>query len=154
MLERRYNMIFETFSDRETYELGMKVGQAAKPGDIVCLSGDLGVGKTVFTKGVAAGLGITDNICSPTFTIVLEYKEGRIPLYHFDVYRIEDLYEMDDIGYEEYFFGDGLCMVEWGRMVSELLPDNTTYIDIEKNPEKGFDYRKITISENDGALRI
>lgn len=147
-------MVYETFSDKETFELGKRVGKNARPGDIVCLSGDLGVGKTVFSKGVAAGLGITENICSPTFTIVLEYRQGRIPLYHFDVYRIEDLSEMDDIGYEEYFFGDGLCIVEWGRMIEELLPHNTTYIDIAKDSARGFDYRQITISDNDGALMI
>lgn len=147
-------MIYETNSPEETYAIGVRVGQCAKAGDIICLSGDLGVGKTVFTKGVAAGLGITDNVCSPTFTLVNEYTEGRIPLYHFDVYRIDGPWDMDDLGYEEYFYGDGLCMVEWGKMIEELLPMNTTYIEIEKNNTISFDYRKITISDNDGAMKI
>ena len=107
--------------------------------------GDLGVGKTVFTQGVAAGLEIKDHINSPTFTIVQVYEEGRLPFYHFDVYRIGDPEEMEEIGYEDYFYGEGVCFVEWANLIEELMPENTVTVTIEKNPEKGFDYRKITI---------
>ena len=141
-------MIYESTSAEMTAELGRKIGKALNPGDIICIDGNLGVGKTVFTQGVAEGLGITESVCSPTFTLVQEYHEGRIPLYHFDVYRISGPWDMDDLGYEEYFYGDGICMIEWGSMIDELLPANTIFIKIEKDLEKGFDYRKITISKD------
>lgn len=144
-------MVIESSSAKETFEWGMAVGKNARAGQIFCLKGQLGVGKTVFTQGFAKGLGIDEYINSPTFTIVQEYKDGRLPLYHFDVYRISDVTEMDEIGYEEYFFSDGVCLVEWGNLVSEILPENTVYITIEKCLEKGFDYRKITI---DGDVRL
>ena len=141
-------MIIETFSSEETAELGRKIGRLVQPGDIICLNGDLGVGKTVFTQGIADGLEIGDSICSPTFTLIQEYEQGRIPLYHFDVYRISGPWDMDDLGYEDYFFGNGVCLVEWGCLIEELLPENTIMITIEKDLEKGFDYRKITISKD------
>lgn len=141
-------MIYESTSAEMTAELGRKIGKALNPGDIICIDGNLGVGKTVFTQGVAEGLGITESVCSPTFTLVQEYHEGRIPLYHFDVYRISGPWDMDDLGYEEYFYGNGVCMIEWGSMIDELLPANTIFIKIEKDLEKGFDYRKITISKD------
>ena len=141
-------MIIETFSSEETAELGRKIGKIVQPGDIICLNGDLGVGKTVFTQGIADGLEIDDSICSPTFTLIQEYEQGRIPLYHFDVYRISGPWDMDDLGYEDYFFGNGVCLVEWGCLIEELLPDNTIMITIEKDLEKGFDYRRITISKD------
>ena len=141
-------MIIESFSSEETAKLGRKIGKLVQPGDIICLNGDLGVGKTVFTQGIADGLEIDDSICSPTFTLIQEYEQGRIPLYHFDVYRISGPWDMDDLGYEDYFFGDGVCLVEWGCLIEELLPDNTIMITIEKDLEKGFDYRKITISKD------
>ena len=119
----------------------------AKPGQIYTLTGDLGVGKTVFTQGVAVGLGITEPVNSPTFTIVQVYEEGRLPFYHFDVYRIGDIEEMDEIGYEDYFYGDGLTMIEWANLIEEILPKKRKEITIEKDLEKGFDYRKITIKE-------
>lgn len=144
-------MFIETGSAKETFDVGKKLGSIAKRGDIICLIGDLGVGKTVFTQGFAAGLGIDEPISSPTFTIVQEYKEGRLPLYHFDVYRIGDVTEMDEIGYEEYFFSDGVCLVEWGNIIEELFPPDTIYITIEKCLEKGLDYRKITV---DGDVKI
>lgn len=125
--------------------MGRKLGQTAKPGEIYMLNGDLGVGKTVFTQGVAAGLGITEHINSPTFTIVQVYESGRLPFYHFDVYRIGDVEEMDEIGYEDYFFGNGLCIVEWAERIKELIPAEAKQITIEKNLEKGFDYRRILI---------
>lgn len=136
---------FETFSEEETFALGEKIGKEAKPGQVYTLLGDLGVGKTVFTQGVAKGLGITESICSPTFTIVQVYEEGRMPFYHFDVYRIGDIEEMDEIGYEDYFYGDGISFVEWANLIEELIPDNRIQITINKNLEKGFSYREITI---------
>ena len=131
-----------------TFEFAKKIGENLKSGDVLCLDGDLGVGKTVFTKGVAAGLGIKDDVSSPTFTLIQEYYGGRLPLYHFDVYRIDGPWDMDDLGYDEYFYGEGVCLVEWGSMIKELFPENTIYVRIEKDLEKGFDYRKITVSKD------
>ena len=139
-------MIKETFSQDETEAFGYEIGKSAQPGEIYCLSGDLGVGKTVFTKGFARGLGIDEHITSPTFTLINEYY-GRLPLYHFDVYRIGDVEEMDEIGYEDYFYGDGVCLIEWANLIEEILPEKYTEIRIEKDLEKGFDYRKITVTE-------
>lgn len=138
-------MIIETYSEEETLELGRKLAGEAVPGQIFSLEGDLGVGKTVFTKGMAEGLGITEPVSSPTFTIVQVYDEGRMPFYHFDVYRIGDPEEMDEIGYEDYFFGEGICLVEWANLIEELMPKHTIKITIEKDLEKGFDYRRITV---------
>ncbi len=140
-------MIYETFSPEETRALGRKIGAEAKPGSVYTLVGDLGVGKTVFTQGIAEGLEIEESICSPTFTIVQVYEEGRMPFYHFDVYRIGDIEEMDEIGYEDYFYGEGVCMIEWANLIEEILPERRWDITIEKDLEKGFDYRKITIIE-------
>ena len=137
----------ESFSAEETFALGEKIGREAVPGQLFTLIGDLGVGKTVLTQGVAAGLGITEPVSSPTFTIVQVYEEGRMPFYHFDVYRIGDVEEMDEIGYEDYFYGDGLTLVEWANLIEEILPDSYTEIYIEKNLEKGFEYRKITLTK-------
>lgn len=137
----------ESFSSQDTLELGIRLGQEAKPGEVYTLVGDLGVGKTVLTQGIAQGLGIEESICSPTFTIVQVYEEGRMPFYHFDVYRIGDIEEMDEIGYEDYFYGDGLSMIEWANLIEEILPPHRKEITIEKDLEKGFDYRKITIKE-------
>lgn len=139
-------MIKETYNEEETKKLGFDLAQSAKPGDIYCMKGDLGVGKTVFTKGFAEGLGITDHITSPTFNIVNEYY-GKMPFYHFDVYRIGDPDEMYDIGYEEYFYGEGVCLVEWAELIEEILPDNVIWINIEKDLEKGLSYRKIEVGE-------
>ena len=141
------NMITETRSSKETYELGYNTGKNARAGDVYCLDGDLGVGKTVFTQGFAKGLGINEPINSPTFTIVQEYHDGRLPLYHFDVYRIGDITEMDEIGYEEYFYSEGVCLIEWGNLISEIMPENATYIKISKDLSKGFDYRKIEVTK-------
>lgn len=142
-------MIIETYSAEETFNFGKKIGQLAKPGQIVTLIGDLGVGKTVFTQGVAQGLGITEPINSPTFTIIQVYESGRIPFYHFDVYRIGDIEEMEEIGYDDYFWGEGICLIEWANLIEELLPQNITVVTIEKDMEKGFDYRKITVEGMD-----
>lgn len=138
-------MIVESFKTQDTYQLGMELGEKAKAGQIYCLLGDLGTGKTVFTQGFAKGLGITEPVNSPTFTIVQVYDEGRLPFYHFDVYRIEDIDEMLEIGYEDYFYGQGVCLIEWSNLIEELLPSDRTVITIEKDLEKGFDYRRITI---------
>lgn len=139
--------IIETHSTQETFELGKKIGGLAKAGEVYSLLGDLGVGKTVFTQGMASGLGITEAVNSPTFTILQLYEDGRLPLYHFDVYRIGDIEEMDEIGYEEYFYGDGVCLIEWADLIEDILPENHKRIIIEKNLEKGFDYRIIRIEE-------
>ncbi|WP_408609833.1 tRNA (adenosine(37)-N6)-threonylcarbamoyltransferase complex ATPase subunit type 1 TsaE [Konateibacter massiliensis] len=140
-------MQIETNSAKETYELGKKLGEEVRPGDVFSLIGDLGVGKTVFTQGFARGLGIEEPISSPTFTIIQIYEEGRLPLYHFDVYRIGDVEEMEEVGYEDYFYGGGVCLIEWANLIEEILPKDIKEIRIEKDLEKGFDYRKITISD-------
>ena len=114
--------VIETFDAKETFALGEKIGKEVQPGDIFCLEGDLGVGKTV-------------------------YKEGRIPLYHFDLYRIADISELDEIGYEEYFYSEGTCLVEWGNLYPEIFPENTIKIEISKDLSKGFDYRRVTIEK-------
>ena len=137
--------IYETYSPEETHALGKRLGAEAKPGDVYTLVGDLGVGKTVFTQGIAEGLGITEPVSSPTFTIVQVYEEGRMPFYHFDVYRIGDIEEMDEIGYEDYFYGDGVCLIEWANLIQELIPREAVSVVIEKDLEKGLDYRRIII---------
>lgn len=140
-------MIIESYSPEETLELGKKIGREVQSGQVYTLIGDLGVGKTVFTQGIAEGLGIREPICSPTFTIVQVYEEGRMPFYHFDVYRIGDIEEMEEIGYEDYFYGKGFTMIEWANLIEEILPPSYHEVTIEKDLEKGFDYRKITIRE-------
>ena len=138
-------MIKETFSPEETFAFGEELGKNARPGQVYTLIGDLGVGKTVLTQGIAKGLGIDEAICSPTFTIVQEYHTGRMPFYHFDVYRIGCVEEMDEIGFDDYVYGEGLTMIEWANLIEEILPDHFWQIMIEKDLEKGFDYRKITL---------
>lgn len=140
-------MVWETNGPEETFALGEELGRKAKAGQVYCLNGDLGVGKTVFTQGFAKGLGIEEPVNSPTFTIVQEYEEGRLKLYHFDVYRIGDVEEMDEIGYEDCFYGDGVCLIEWSNLIEEILPERVTSITIEKDLEKGFDYRRIAVEE-------
>ena len=140
-------MIYESLKWEDTFMLGKKLGMEAAAGRLYCLNGDLGVGKTVFTQGFAQGLGITEPVNSPTFTILQEYEEGRLPFYHFDVYRIADPEEMYELGYEDYFFGEGVCLVEWSVLVEELLPQHRTIITIEKDLDQGFDYRRITVEE-------
>jgi len=141
--------IFETNSPEETRILGEQIGKRAAAGQIYALNGDLGTGKTVFTQGVAAGLGILGPVCSPTFTIIQVYEEGRLSFYHFDVYRISDVEEMDEIGYEDYFYGDGVCLIEWAELITDILPEQIIRVTIEKNLEKGFDYRRIILEEPD-----
>ena len=138
-------MVVETRNPEETFALGEKIGRTALPGQIYTLTGDLGVGKTVLTQGVAAGLGIREAVSSPTFTIVQVYEEGRLPFYHFDVYRIGDIEEMEEIGYDDYFFGDGVCLIEWAELIADILPEEHISIKIEKDLSQGFDYRRITV---------
>lgn len=149
-LIEKQKMISE--SPEDTFALGKQIGESVTPGSVLTLVGDLGVGKTVFTQGLAEGLGIVDAVNSPTFTIVQIYEEGRIPLYHFDVYRIGDISEMDEIGYEDYFYGDGVCLIEWANLIEELLPEQYVEIRIEKNLEKGFDYREITVTQKENRF--
>ncbi|MDE6313711.1 MAG: tRNA (adenosine(37)-N6)-threonylcarbamoyltransferase complex ATPase subunit type 1 TsaE [Lachnospiraceae bacterium] len=137
--------VIETYNEEETRHFGRELGKRIQPQAICTLNGDLGVGKTVFTQGFAEGLGITQPVNSPTFTIVQIYEEGRMPFYHFDVYRIGDVEEMEEIGYEDYFYGQGVCLIEWAQLIEEILPSELVDITIEKNLEKGFDYRKITL---------
>ena len=139
--------VWETHSPEETFSIGQQLGREAVSGQVYTLIGDLGVGKTVFTQGVAAGLGITGPVNSPTFTIMQIYEEGRLPFYHFDVYRIGDVEEMDEIGYEDYFYGSGVCLIEWADLIRELLPQHYYRITIKKDLEKGFDFRKIEMKE-------
>ncbi|MBQ7481119.1 MAG: tRNA (adenosine(37)-N6)-threonylcarbamoyltransferase complex ATPase subunit type 1 TsaE [Lachnospiraceae bacterium] len=140
-------MIAETYSSEETFELGNRLGSKAKPGEIYTLTGDLGTGKTVFAQGFARGLGVTEYVNSPTFTILQIYEDGRLPLYHFDVYRIEEPEEMEEIGYEDYFFGDGVSLVEWAELIEELIPAGAHRVVISKDLSKGADYRRIAIDE-------
>lgn len=141
--------IIESLKPEDTFALGRKLGECAEKGTVYTLIGDLGVGKTVLTQGLAAGLGIKEAVNSPTFTIVQMYEEGRLPFYHFDVYRIGDISEMDEIGYEDCFYGEGVCLIEWANLIEDILPEHYTEIKIEKNLEKGFDYRLITMEEKD-----
>ena len=140
--------VIDSYSEKDTYELGHSLGERAAAGTTFTLIGDLGVGKTVFTKGFAEGLGITEPVVSPTFTIVQVYEEGRLPFYHFDVYRIADPEEMEEIGYESYVYGgEGVTMIEWANLIEDILPEHFTEVKIEKDLEKGFDYRRISICE-------
>ena len=142
--EEKKMRVYETNGEKQTYDIGYQLGLASNTGDIYCLIGDLGVGKTIFSKGFAQGLGIMEPITSPTFTIVQVYDASK-PLYHFDMYRIEDPDELEMIGYEDYFYGEGVCLVEWANNVKEVIPKEAVWIEIEKDLEKGFDYRKITM---------
>ena len=136
---------YESFSENDTFEIAKNIAKELKKGSIVCLDGDLGVGKTIFAKGFAKGLGIEDDITSPTFTLVQSYESLDNVLHHFDVYRISDESEMYEIGYEEYFFSDAICLIEWSSLIPDLIPENAIRISIEKDMEKGFDYRNINI---------
>lgn len=138
--------VIESFSDQDTLALATEMADSAAPGDIYTLIGDLGVGKTVFAGGFARALGIDEPVSSPTFTIVQSYDGGRLPFHHFDVYRIGDPEEMEEIGFDDYIFGDGVCLIEWANLIEDIMPDRYTEILIEKDPSKGFDYRRITVS--------
>ncbi|MCC2255055.1 tRNA (adenosine(37)-N6)-threonylcarbamoyltransferase complex ATPase subunit type 1 TsaE [Ruminococcus sp. CLA-AA-H200] len=140
-------MVLETRSPEETFHVGMRLGQEAYAGQVFTLTGDLGVGKTVFTQGLAKGLGIEEAVNSPTFTIVQEYDGGRLPFYHFDVYRIGDVEEMEEVGFDDYVMGEGVSLIEWANLIEEILPEKRTEVLIEKDLSQGFDYRRITIRE-------
>ena len=142
---KEINPVWETADSQETYRLGERLGRQAKPGQIYCLDGELGVGKTVFAQGFAAGLGIAEPVCSPTFTILQQYDQGEVPFYHFDVYRIGHVEEMEEIGYEDFFYGEGVCLIEWSRQIEEILPEDAVRIRIEKDLNRDFDYRRINI---------
>ena len=144
-------MIRETYSSEETFKLGESLGRKAGPGQIYTLIGDLGTGKTVFTQGFANGMGVKEYVNSPTFTILKVYDDGRLPLYHFDVYRIEEPGEMEEIGYEDYFFGDGVTLIEWADIIGELIPEDAVRIEIYKDLSKGADYRRINVEQGDGS---
>lgn len=141
-------LTIESLCAADTFEFGKMMGSKVTAGTAVWLSGDLGTGKTIFAKGFAKGLGIEEPVVSPTFTILQEYREGRLPLFHFDTYRIEDSEEMYEIGFEEYLYGEGVCLIEWAENIRELLPKRFYKVTIEKCPEKGTDYRKITLEAN------
>lgn len=147
-------MIVETRSAEETFALGKKIGERVRSGDVYTLVGDLGVGKTVFTQGLAEGLGIKEPISSPTFTIVQVYEEGRLPFYHFDVYRIGDVEEMDEIGFEDYIYGEGVSLIEWSNLIAEILPEKKVEITIEKDLAQGFDYRRIRLEGLDATTLL
>lgn len=140
----------ESFSRDDTYGFAKMLGERAQEGSVILLSGDLGTGKTVFAQGFAAGLGVKDIVNSPTFTIMNIYDSGRMPLYHFDAYRIADSSEMEELGYEEYFYGNGVTLVEWPEMIADIIPEGAAAIKIEKDTDKGFDYRLITVKEGIG----
>ncbi|MCM1158693.1 MAG: tRNA (adenosine(37)-N6)-threonylcarbamoyltransferase complex ATPase subunit type 1 TsaE [Clostridium sp.] len=142
-------MEYDSFSPEDTFRLAKEMGKKAKAGDVFCLNGDLGVGKTLFSQGFAKGLGIEENVSSPTFTIVQEYDEGRLKLYHFDVYRIEDAEEMEEVGFTDMVYGDGVCLIEWAERILDILPEHCQNVVIEKDLEKGFDYRRIFVEEGD-----
>lgn len=145
-------IIIETRNPEETFRLGKKLAENASAGQVFTLTGDLGVGKTVFTQGFAKGLGIEEIVSSPTFTIVQVYESGRLPFYHFDVYRIGDIEEMEEIGFDDYVLGEGVSLIEWADLIGEILPKHRTEVTIEKDLQQGFDYRKITIKEIGGMV--
>ena len=138
-------MEYNSFSPEETFDIAKQLGEAAQAGDVICLNGDLGVGKTLFSQGFAKGLGIAESVNSPTFTIVQEYDDGRLPLYHFDVYRIDDPEEMEEVGFSDMIYGEGVCLIEWSNLIEDILPVHRTMVTMKKDLEKGFDYRLITI---------
>ena len=138
-------MIYESCKPEDTFRIAYQMGETVQSGQVICLNGDLGVGKTLFSQGFAKGLGIEDSVNSPTFTIVQQYDDGRLPLYHFDVYRIEDSEEMEEVGFTDMIYGDGVCLIEWASLISDILPEHYIKVTIEKDIEKGFDYRKIIV---------
>lgn len=146
--------VLDSGSQEETAALGQVLGETCRQGQVYALTGDLGTGKTVFTQGFARGLDIAGPVNSPTFTILQVYEEGRLPFYHFDVYRIADVEEMEEVGCEDCFYGEGVCLVEWAELIGEILPEECVQVTIEKAPEKGFDYRRITVRKRNGKVRL
>ncbi|MBO4374476.1 MAG: tRNA (adenosine(37)-N6)-threonylcarbamoyltransferase complex ATPase subunit type 1 TsaE [Lachnospiraceae bacterium] len=138
---------FESMTEKATFEYARAMGKQAKAGDVIALTGEMGAGKTVFAKGFADGLGISETVSSPTFTLVQIYDDGRLPLYHFDVYRIADESEMDETGFEDYISGEGITLVEWADRIQDMMPDNTIWIRMYKDPEVDMDYRRLEIED-------
>lgn len=138
-------MDYNSWKPEDTFEIARQLGEKAVAGDVFCLIGDLGVGKTLFSQGFATGLGIQESVNSPTFTIVQEYDEGRQPFYHFDVYRIEESEEMEEVGFADMIYGEGVCLIEWANLIEDILPEHYTRVTICKDLEKGFDYRMIHV---------
>ena len=134
-------------TEKATFEYARAMGKQAKAGDVIALTGEMGAGKTVFAKGFADGLGISETVSSPTFTLVQIYDDGRLPLYHFDVYRIADESEMDETGFEDYISGEGITLVEWADRIQDMMPDNTIWIRMYKDPEVDMDYRRLEIED-------
>ncbi len=140
-------MIIEAFSPEDTEQAGFMLGTETQRNDIFCLVGDLGTGKTVFSKGFAKGLLLEEDITSPTFTILNEYQDARFPFYHFDVYRLKNSDEFFDLGFDEYLFNGGVCLIEWAETIRDAMPENAIWVSIEKNLSKGENYRIIKIDE-------
>ena len=138
-------MTYDSYSQVDTERVGYLHGLKAKAGDVFCLIGDLGTGKTAFARGFARGVDITDDITSPTFAIVNQYTSGRLVMHHFDVYRIRDISEMEDTGYEDCFFGAGVCLVEWADIIRPVWPQNRIIVRLERLVANGEDYRRITV---------
>lgn len=138
-------MDYNSWKPEDTFEIARQLGEKAVAGDVFCLIGDLGVGKTLFSQGFATGLGIQESVNSPTFTIVQEYDEGRLPFYHFDVYRIEESEEMEEVGFADMIYGEGVCLIEWANLIEDILPEHYTRVTICKDLKKGFDYRMIHV---------
>ncbi len=138
-------MDYNSWKPEDTFEIARQLGEKAVAGDVFCLIGNLGVGKTLFSQGFATGLGIQESVNSPTFTIVQEYDEGRLPFYHFDVYRIEESEEMEEVGFADMIYGEGVCLIEWANLIEDILPEHYTRVTICKDLEKGFDYRMIHV---------
>lgn len=143
--------IFESMAPEETAALGERLGRDARAGSVYCLSGDLGVGKTIFTKGFAKGLGVSEMVTSPTFAIMNCYAGAELPLYHFDVYRISGGDELEETGCMDYFYGDGVCLVEWAETVRDAIPEDAAWITIEKDYGRDEDYRRITLRRKGGG---
>ena len=144
----------QTSSEAETKELGRALGSNLRQGDILALTGDLGAGKTHFTMGVAKSLQITDYITSPTFTIVNEYRNGRLPLFHFDAYRLGDSEELMEIGFEEYMTAGGVILIEWADIVAEILPAETLWIQIQRQDMVDMNSRRIVLELPEGDERF
>ena len=142
-------MEYDSWRPEDTFAIARTLGESAQTGEVYCLIGDLGVGKTLFSQGFAKGLGVEESVNSPTFTIVQEYPEGRIPFYHFDVYRIADPEEMEEVGFTDMIYGDGVCLIEWANLIEDILPEQYVKVEISKDLDKGFDYRKIMVCKKE-----
>jgi len=137
---------YKSFSTEDTLKVAAELAASAKPGDVICLSGPLGAGKTVFAQGFARGIGYTGRVTSPTFTIVQVYEGGRLPLYHFDLYRLDGgAEELEGIGYEEYFYSGGVCLVEWPEKAADAIPATALHVEMSTNFDLDAQYRDIVV---------